>query len=186
MILRRSSPVWPFHALLTYLGLLVSLTVPIRMVAQTSVQPGTFGVKLSGYENLVGGGASVGRGGGAGGSTESEVEVTPQYKTSSGTVFAARGVLNLLADSNASGASYSWSLTVPELSFFTIGDFGRIEVGDRAGFPQSLIGFTPSEIAFTSAEFGPDSGVRLDFFATRVGRSYQRLDLSGLRRTLLR
>jgi len=86
MILHRSSPVWPFHALLTYLGLLVSLTVPIRMVPQTSVQPGTFGVKLSGYENLVGGGASVGRGGGAGGSTESEVEVTPQYKTSSGTV----------------------------------------------------------------------------------------------------
>jgi hypothetical protein len=43
-----------------------------------------------------------------------------------------------------------------------IGDFGRIEIGDRAGFPQSLIGFTPSEIAFTSAEFGPDSGVRLD------------------------
>jgi hypothetical protein len=43
-----------------------------------------------------------------------------------------------------------------------IGDFGRIEVGDRAGFPQSLVGFTPSEIAFTGAEFGPDSGVRLD------------------------
>jgi len=61
MILHHSCPVWPFHALLTYLGLLVSLTVPIRMVAQTSVQPGTFGVKLSGYENLVGGGASVGR-----------------------------------------------------------------------------------------------------------------------------
>ena len=107
------------------------------MFAQTSVQPGTFGVKLSGYENLVGGGASVGRGGGAGGSTESEIEVTAQYKTSSGTAFAARGVLNLLADSNANGASYAWSLTVPELSFFTIGDFGRIEVGDRAGFPQS-------------------------------------------------
>src|SRR6267378_770130 len=162
MILHRSSPVWPFHALLTYLGLVVSLTVPIRMFAQTSVQPGTFGVKLSGFENLVGGGATFGLGEGTGGSTESEIEVTPQYKTSSGTVFAARGVLNLLADSNASGSSSAWSLAVPELSLFAIGDFGRIEVGDRAGFPQSLIGFTPSEIAFTSAEFGPDSGVRLD------------------------
>jgi hypothetical protein len=162
MILHRPCRVSPFHVLATYLGLLVSLTVPIRMFAQTSVQPGTFGVKLSGYENLVGGGASVGPGGGAGGSTESEIEVTPQYKTSSGTVFAARGAFNLLANSNASGASYAWSLSVPELSFFVIGDFGRIEVGDRAGFPQSLIGFTPSEIAFTSAEFGPDSGVRLD------------------------
>jgi hypothetical protein len=77
-------------------------------------------------------------------------------------VFAVRGVLNLLADGNASGANSAWSLAVPELSFFTIGDFGRIEIGDRAGFPQSLIGFTPSEIAFTGAEFGPDSGVRLD------------------------
>lgn len=119
-------------------------------------------MKLSGFENLVGGGATFGPGGGAGGSTESEIDVTPQYKTVSGTVFAARGVLNLLADSNVSGSSTAWSLTVPELSFFVIGDFGRIEVGDRAGFPQSLIGFTPSEIAFTSAEFGPDSGVRLD------------------------
>jgi hypothetical protein len=152
----------PVHALLTYLWWLVLLTVPARILAQTSVQPGQFGVKLSGFENLVGGGASSGPGGGAGGSSESEIELTPQYKTSSGTVFAARGVLNLLANSNASGASSAWSLTVPELSFFIIGDFGRIEIGDRAGFPQSLIGFTPSEIAFTSAEFGPDSGARLD------------------------
>jgi hypothetical protein len=151
-----------FQASLTCLGLFVLLSVPIRTFAQTSVQPGTFGVKLSGFENLVGGGATFGPGGGASGSTESEIDVTPQYKTVSGTVFAARGVLNLLADSNVSGSSSAWSLTVPELSFFVIGDFGRIEVGDRAGFPQSLIGFTPSEIAFTSAEFGPDSGVRLD------------------------
>jgi hypothetical protein len=161
-VLRRPCRVVPFHALLTYLGLLISLTIPIRMFAQTSVQPGNFGVKLSGFENLVGGGDSVGPGGGVGGSTESEIEITPQYKLSSGTVLAARGVFNLLADSYANGASSAWSLTVPELSFFIIGDFGRIEVGDRAGFPQSLIGFTPSEIAFTSAEFGPDSGVRLD------------------------
>ena len=147
---------------LTCVGLIVFLAIPVQMFAQTSVQPGTFGVKVSGFENLVGGGASTGSGGGAGGSTESEIDVTPQYKTSSGTVFAARGVLNLLADSNAGGSSSTWGLTAPELSLFAIGDFGRIEVGDRAGFPQSLIGFTPSEIAFTSAEFGPDSGVRLD------------------------
>lgn len=67
MILHRPCRVSPYHALLTYLGLLVSLTGPIRMFAQTSVQPGMFGVKLSGFENLVGGGASVGPGGGAGG-----------------------------------------------------------------------------------------------------------------------
>ena len=48
------------------------------MLAQTSVQPGTFGVKLSGFENLVGDGATFGPGGGAGGSTESEIEVRSQ------------------------------------------------------------------------------------------------------------
>jgi hypothetical protein len=153
-ILRKlHSCIAQFQASLTCLGLFVLLSVPIRTFAQASVQPGTFGVKLSGFENLVGGGATFGLGGGASGSTESEIDVTPQYKTVSGTGFAARGVLNLLADSNVSGSSTAWSLTIPELSFFVIGDFGRIEVGDRAGFPQSLIGFTPSEIAFTSAEF---------------------------------
>ena len=146
----RSDEFAPVLALMTHLGLLVLLTLPARTFAQTSVQPGQFGVKLSGFENLVGGSASTGTAG-TGGSSESEIDVTPQYKTSSGTVFAARGVLNLLADSNVSGSSSAWSLSVPELSFFVIGDFGRIEIGDRAGFPQSLIGFTPSEIAFTSA-----------------------------------
>src|SRR5258708_11540201 len=60
MILHRPCRVSPFHVLATYLGLLVSLTVPIGMFAQTSVQPGTFGVKLSGFENLLGGGAPSG------------------------------------------------------------------------------------------------------------------------------
>src|SRR5260221_13170493 len=108
MVVHRPYRVSRFHSLLAYLGLLVSLMVPIRMFAQTSVQPGTFGVKLSGYENLVGGGASVGPGGGAGGRTESEIEVTPQYKTSSGTVFWARGGVNLLSDRNANRAGYAW------------------------------------------------------------------------------
>jgi hypothetical protein len=138
------------------------LTMSASVRSQTTVEPGKFGVKYSGFENLVTGEASQGQGAAAGGSTESEIEITPQYKTTAGTVFAARGVLNFLADSTVSGSSSTYRLTVPELSFFAIGKFGRLEVGDRAGFPQSLIGFTPSEIAFTSAEFGPDSGTRLD------------------------
>lgn len=147
---------------LLYLGLFLQLVIPMQTFGQMSVEPGKFGWKPSGFENLDTGGASQGRGGGFGGSSESEVELTPQFKTKSGTVIAIRGVLNLLAASNASGSSSQWHLSVPELSVFAIGNFGRIEVGDRAGFPQSLIGFVPSEIAFTSAEFGPDSGQRLD------------------------
>lgn len=150
------------RAALLCLGLLVSVGISMRAFGQMSVKPGKFGWKPSGFENLVIGGATQGQGDGAAGSSESEVELTPQYKTKSRVVFAARGVLNLQAASNAGGSSSNWQLTVPELSLFVIGNFGRIEIGDRAGFPQSLIGFTPSEIAFTSAEFGPESGERLD------------------------
>jgi hypothetical protein len=151
-----------FRRLLLCLGLFVQIALPIQSFGQTSVQPGNFGWKPSGFENLVIGGASQGRGGEAGVSSESEVELTPQYKTKSGTVIATRGVLNLQAASNVTGISSAWNLTVPESSLFAIGSFGRIEIGDRSGFPQSLVGFTPSEIAFTSAEFGPESGERLD------------------------
>ncbi|MBB6143031.1 hypothetical protein HNQ77_000975 [Silvibacterium bohemicum] len=151
-----------FRAVLLCWESFVLAAIPICAFGQTSEQPGKFAWKPSGFENLVIGGASQGRGGEASGSSESEVELTPQYKTKSGTVFAARGVLNLQAASNVSGISSGWNLTVPELSLFAIGHFGRIEIGDRAGFPQSLVGFTPSEIAFTSAEFGPESGERLD------------------------
>ncbi len=77
------------------------------------------GVKLfERFENLVGGGATFGRERAWVEVPRSEIEVTPQYaKTASGTVFAARGVLNLLADSNVSGSSSAWSLRCPcELS----------------------------------------------------------------------
>ena len=157
--LGRFVPVGPRDSL----ALLLILAVPTGAFAQTADdRQGQLQFKLSGFENLVGGSASEGKGGAAGGSSESEIELTPQYKTTDGTVFAARGVLNLVASSNIGGSSSAWNLAVPELSFFTIGDFGRIEIGDRSGFPQSLIGYTPSEIAFTGAEFGPESGERLD------------------------
>jgi hypothetical protein len=143
-------------------ALVLLLGWPAYLNAQTQPVPTQFQLKLSGFENLTGASSTSGTGGGADGSTETEVELTPQYKTNSGTMFAFRGAINLLADSNVTGTNSAWSLAVPELSIFTIGDFGRLEFGDRAGFPQSLIGFTPSEIAFTGAEFGPDSGARLD------------------------
>lgn len=158
IVLRRESLQWA----LFFIGPFIQIAVSMPAHSQTSVGPGKFGWKPSGFENLVVGGASQGRGGGFTGSSETEIELTPQYRTRSNTIFAARGVVNLLAASNAGGSSSQWQLSFPELSIFTIGNFGRIEAGDRAGFPQSLIGFTPSEIAFTSAEFGPDSGRRLD------------------------
>jgi hypothetical protein len=127
--------------------------------AQLEVQPGQFALKLSGFENLEGA-ETTGSSGGA--RSESEIEIGPQYRTPSGVVIAGRAVLNLQAQTYLGGAGSAWSLTQPELSLFAIGPFGRVEIGQRAGFPQSSVGYTPSEIAFTAAEFGPDSGLRLD------------------------
>src|SRR5258708_17108847 len=102
---RHSRSLARFSASFTCLGMLILLSTPIRMFAQTGVQPGTFGVKLSGFENLVGGGGTFVRGEGGGGSTESEIEVTPQYKKASGTGVSDRGVLYLLAGHKFGGSS---------------------------------------------------------------------------------
>jgi len=129
-------------------------------IGQTDTTAGVGALKISGYGNIVGTAATDQPDGGAGIASQAEIELTPQYRTASGTVFAARAVANI--GGAASAAQSSWRLAVPEASVFAIGDFGRIEIGERAGFPQSLIGFTPSEIAFTSPAFGPESGSRLD------------------------
>jgi hypothetical protein len=149
--------------------MLLRATIPIVLCAAPTVafaqahdleaQPGQFQVKLSGFGNFNLGDTTADS---AGVGSESEIEIGPQYRTQSGIVLAGRAVLNLQANTFAAGSGTAWSFTAPELSVFVIGPFGRIEIGDRAGFPQSLVGFTPSEIAFTAAEFGPDSGARLD------------------------
>jgi len=124
-----------------------------------------FELKTSGYFNLTPGGVLHGAGGRSGSSVgfvpEGEIELTPQYHLDEGgTILAARVAINTSADV---GQSFqSGDLLVPEVSAFVIGRYGRFEVGERAAFPQSLVGFTPSEIAFTAAEFGPESGARLD------------------------
>jgi hypothetical protein len=141
------------------LALLAAPAFALAQAGDLQAQPGQFQLKLSGFQNLdlaAASGNSVGAG------SESEIEIGPQYRTPSGVVLAGRAVLNLQAHGYDGGAGSAWSFTAPELSVFAIGPFGRIEIGDRAGFPQSLVGFAPSEIAFTAAEFGPDSGARLD------------------------
>src|SRR5260370_3591898 len=124
-----------------------------------------FELKISGYFNLTPGGVLHRAGGQTGSSVgvvpEGEIELTPQYHLDEGgTILAARGAINTSADVGQS--LQSGELLIPEVSAFVIGKYGRFEVGERAGFPQSLVGFTPSEIAFTAAEFSPESGARLD------------------------
>lgn len=136
-------------------SMLVLLAMPSVAAAQTD-QGAPFQIKTSGFGNAAGAVADRG----AGISGEAEIETTPQFRTASGTVLAVRAVGNV--NGSASGPQSRWNLSVPEASVFAIGSFGRIEVGARAGFPQSLVGFTPSEIAFASPAFGPESGARLD------------------------
>jgi hypothetical protein len=123
-----------------------------------------FDLKISGYFNLTQGGVLHGTGSQPGSSTgvvpEGEIELTPQYHLEDGTILAARAAVN--TNANVGQSFQSGDLQIPEVSAFAIGTFGRFEVGERAAFPQSLVGFTPSEIAFTAAEFGPESGIRLD------------------------
>jgi hypothetical protein len=143
---------------------IVGLAISVLSVTPTADAANGFELKISGYFNLTPGGVLHGAGDQVGSSVgvvpEGEVELTPQYHLEDGTILAARVAINTNADV---GQSFqSGDLVIPEVSAFAIGEWGRFEVGERAAFPQSLVGFTPSEIAFTSAEFGPESGARLD------------------------
>jgi hypothetical protein len=147
-------------ATLSVIGILIALW----FLCQPAYSADNFELKTSGYLNLTPGGVFHGAGNQTGSSVgivpEGEIEFTPQYHLADGTILALRVAINANADV---GQSFQGGdFLIPEVSAFMIGKFGRFEVGERAAFPQSLVGFTPSEIAFTAAEFGPESGARLD------------------------
>ncbi|HKS56460.1 MAG TPA: porin [Steroidobacteraceae bacterium] len=49
-----------------------------------------------------------------------------------------------------------------EASALVFGKSGRLEIGDRQGLPDVLLGYAPNNFTFTGAEFGPASGPSLD------------------------
>lgn len=53
-------------------------------------------------------------------------------------------------------------LELAEASILIFGGAGRLEVGDRQGLPDVLLGYAPNNFTFTGAEFGPASGPSLD------------------------
>lgn len=131
------------------------------VAAQSLPGPGHFAVALSGFQTAAVAAATDGQSAGEGRVlSETELEISPLRRTKGGTLLGARGVINLTAATGRQTSS--WRAAIPEWSVFASGTFGRIEVGERAGFPQSLVGFTPSEIALVSAPFGPVGGTRLD------------------------
>src|SRR6266849_2059392 len=134
-------------ALISTIGAIMALL----LVPRSADAANGFKLKISGYFNLTPGGVLHGAGGQIGSSVgvvpEGEIELTPQYQLEGDTILAARIAINTNADVGQS---------------FQSGDLLIPEISERAAFPQSLVGFTPSEIAFTAAEFGPESGARLD------------------------
>jgi Gram-negative porin len=161
----RSSVAWLVRSFAARVLLAVlGFTISVLTAARSAVAENAFELKTSGYFNLTPGGVLHGAAGQTRSSVgvvpEGEIELTPQYHLQSDTILAARVAINTNADV---GQSFqSGDFLIPEVSAFVIGDYGRFEIGERAAFPQSLVGFTPSEIAFTAAEFGPESGARLD------------------------
>ncbi len=49
-----------------------------------------------------------------------------------------------------------------EASVLLFDNHGRLEIGERMGLPDVLTGYAPNNFQFTSAEFGPASGLSLD------------------------
>ncbi len=76
-----------------------------------------------------------------------------EYKLAAQRVLGARFELNA---STQQGTSFG------ERSLIYIDPLGRFEVGRRRGLPDNLIGYAPNTYAFTSAEFGVNSGRTLD------------------------
>jgi hypothetical protein len=143
---------------------IIGAIVSLLLVTRSAEAANGFDLKLSGYFNLTSGGMLHGASGQTRSSVgvvpEGEIELTPQYHLEDGTIFAAGVAIN--TNSDVGESFQSGDFVIPEVSAFVIGDYGRFEVGEQDAFPQSLVGFTPSEIAFTAAEFGPESGFRLD------------------------
>lgn len=53
-------------------------------------------------------------------------------------------------------------LELGDASLLLFGKSGRLEIGDRQGLPDVLVGYAPNNFTFTGAEFGPASGPSLD------------------------
>lgn len=82
---------------------------------------------------------------------------------------ASQRVLGLRLQADASGGAGQSRTRLGERSLIYIDPaVGRFEIGRRRGLPDNLIGYAPNTYAFTSAEFGVNSGRTLDPSGTLV------------------
>ncbi|MEJ1962781.1 MAG: hypothetical protein WDO56_15030 [Gammaproteobacteria bacterium] len=76
-----------------------------------------------------------------------------RFSSVSGPDFGLRAVIERSAEEG---------LELAEASVLIFGQGGRLEIGDRQGLPDVLLGYAPNNFTFTGAEFGPASGPSLD------------------------
>jgi hypothetical protein len=126
-------------------------------LAQVNVQRGPLALALEGYANLTTGFADLGTRG-------------DRFEDGNPRVDAAARALARWA--NPAGpdigvrvaieTSPEDELNLAEASVLIFGRGGRLEIGDRQGLPDVLLGYAPNNFTFTGAEFGPASGPSLD------------------------
>jgi hypothetical protein len=136
-------------------ALLIACAVPVR--AQETLERGNLGLTVEAFGNLTFGAASDDAD--EGGTAPDDLRFD--------------GAVRLLGRLDLDGApdlgvrvvvqsSPDDRLQIGEFSALLLGDFGRLEFGDRMGLPDVLTGYAPNNFTFTSAEFGPASGPSLD------------------------
>jgi hypothetical protein len=164
-----------------------SITATAPVLAQINAQRGSVAFTLEGYANLTNGFADLS-------------VPTDQFKDGNLRVDAA---LRALARwSNRFGpdvglrlvleGSPEDELDVAEASVLIFGRGGRLEIGDRQGLPDVLLGYAPNNFTFTGAEFGPASGPSLDpggglqvaFLDAALGSQLRELSVLGFAASL--
>lgn len=136
---------------------LLAIAAAAPASAQLNAQRGSVALTLEGYANLTSGYADL---------------RVPEDPFEDGNLRVDAALRALARWSNPGGpdiglrvaleSSPEEELDVAEASVLIFGRGGRLEIGDRQGLPDVLLGYAPNNFTFTGAEFGPASGPSLD------------------------
>ena len=127
-----------------------------QAAAQVVIERAFYGVTLEAFGNVTAArpvGGDTGSIEGLDLRLDGAVRLISLVKTGSGFSFGPRVVVQTTPQDKVGFA---------ERSLLFLGRWGRIEVGNRQGLPDVLIGYAPNNFTFTGAEFGPATGPGLD------------------------
>lgn len=146
-----------YRAMLSMLALVSGLIYAHAAQSQIKLESGPFSLVTEGWVNATGGGA---------------IPQGDRRDGARGHVFAdaalrGLGLYQIAPDISIGPRVVLSTNTDDEFSFeqataLVQGPWGRFEVGRRQGLPDVLLGYAPNPYTYTSAEYGPASGVSLD------------------------